>query len=554
MGFTLIEGVSNFDGHHPGLMFSPAIDLKHGLKPSKEVAILYGYLTTYFQSLSFYVFGENLLSIWITTGIFYACSLWLFYRIFQFLMSSWLAFLTVLLIFLVHPYSVYPWSNYYSCAFNLLAVLLLANTLSDQSPAITRRTTLSQRDAFFSSLVGLAMGGAILCRYSAIISICPPPIIFFALEFCWSEKATRQQRLKQGVLILFGALSTFLMFAAYCLYAGVWNDFLAENQVVSKVWQSYFLGTLGYRDGSVSLFFLGSLLKNIYAFAFQENLRLSIFSIIFLLMVTFSSFYVLLKFLDLYRFKKKGNSGSSQSFRLNNGDRVAFFLSLSSIFAYANSIHLYESFRLVNGAAIGFGVVTYLAFVRMPEWCDMRQHFRGFYRLIMLALLTLLATCLLKNLLPINNKLQWESLDMAKIVQWRGNQIPSKVFAHQILPLFVEEHYTKFSEVLEKFDDSYIIVNNTNDTLLNIVSDKRKAYLLPALLISGFWEKIGDLERGRQAIASGKALIITYNTLDIPEGYHEILRRRTLGMPLDSTDPNIFTVVLAKVGAKRIAP
>jgi hypothetical protein len=554
IGFSIVEGVSNFDFHHPGLMFSPAIDLKHGLKPFKEVAILYGYLTTYFQSLSFYVFGENLLSIWILTGIFYACSLGLFYRIFQSVMSPKLSFLTVLLIFLVHPYSVYPWPNYYSCAFNLLAILLLARTFFDRSPAISPSHTLSRRDRIFSGLAGVAMALAILCRYSAIVSICLPPVVFFVAEFCWSEKALRNRLFRQGLLILLGALTAFLLFAAYCLYAGVGNDFLTQYQIVSEVWQSHFSTILGYRSGSVGVLFLGSLLKNIYTFAFQENLRLSIFSVNFLLMVVFSSCYIFLKMVNLDRTFKQDNSGSNQFLKLNNFDRLAFFLGLSSIFSYANSIHIYESFRLANGASIGFGVVIYLLLVRVPEWFEIKRNSQRFYRFLMLVLITFLASCFLKNLLPLN-KLQWNSYwDTTRIMQWRGNQIHSKAFAHQMLPIWAEEHYGKFAEILEKFDDSYIIVNNTNDTLLNVVSDKHKAYLLPASIVPGFWEKMGDLERGKLAIASGKAIIITHNRLDMPEGYHEVLQRQTLSVPVNTDAPNALTMVFAKVEAKKPVP
>ena len=53
-------------------MYVPALDLKHGLVPYKEILIAYGYLTTWIQSVSLTVLGDSLMSIGIVTGLFYS--------------------------------------------------------------------------------------------------------------------------------------------------------------------------------------------------------------------------------------------------------------------------------------------------------------------------------------------------------------------------------------------------------------------------------------------------------------------------------------------------
>src|SRR6266481_626971 len=69
-----VESSVNSDSHHWGFMYVPALDLKHGLLPYRDILIAYGYLTTWIQAVSLSVLGESLKSIGIVTGLFYSMS------------------------------------------------------------------------------------------------------------------------------------------------------------------------------------------------------------------------------------------------------------------------------------------------------------------------------------------------------------------------------------------------------------------------------------------------------------------------------------------------
>jgi hypothetical protein len=527
IGLSVIEGLCNYDYHHPGLMLSPALDLKHGLKPFKDIVILYGYLSTYLQSLALYLLGENLLAIWTATGVFYAAALVLSYQIFQQFLPRFLAFITTVFLFLLHPYVTFPWSNYYSYTFSLVALLCFSQSLqsSQTVPGRFRRSQASR-----AVMTGMAFSAAILCRSSAALAIVLPMGIFCLLEYVTSTADFRQWLRQQVAWMLVGSGTAFLIFAGYCISVGVWGDFLAQSAIVEQHWRSIWLGLLGYREGSETLFLLGTLGKKILLPLQQitQDLRLSIFSVNFLAMVAFAIGY------SWCKLRQRLMSAS---------DRIAFLLSLFSIFSYINAVHNYEVFRLVNGAAIGLGVISYLLIVKLSQQLKLRQ--RQIYQFVIGMGLTCLAVVLLNSLLPLN-KPHWASFwDTHRILKGQGNQIPASTLAHQLFLPQQEAYYKEIAEVLAQFDQSYILINETNNSLLSIISDKPKAYLMPAFISEGLKTDLGDRQRAEQAIRSGKAIIMTFAYQPIPPGYQPIRRLSTMGLPPDH--PFAVTLISAAV-------
>ena len=118
-----IESVVNNDYAHWAWYYVPALDLFRGAVPYADTLIPYGYLSSLIQSFSLAVFGERLLSIGIITGLFYSLSLFLSYLVFLKFLKKGLAFVSVLLIFLIHPYIIYPAPNYFVYPFQLLALI-----------------------------------------------------------------------------------------------------------------------------------------------------------------------------------------------------------------------------------------------------------------------------------------------------------------------------------------------------------------------------------------------------------------------------------------------
>jgi len=107
--FSVIESKLNTDAHHWGLMYANAIDLVRGSIPFKEIFIQYGILTTIIQGFSLVIFGNKAISIGIITGLFYSCSLYISYLLWQKIIGKNLASFSTILMFLLHGYIIYPY-------------------------------------------------------------------------------------------------------------------------------------------------------------------------------------------------------------------------------------------------------------------------------------------------------------------------------------------------------------------------------------------------------------------------------------------------------------
>jgi hypothetical protein len=531
-GFTLLEGIFNFDFHHPGLMFIPAQDLYHGFKPFKEIVILYGYLSTYIQSLAIMVFGETYLSIWIVTGLFYAASLWLSYQVFRYLLTPLTALLTTGFLFLLHPYALYPWPNYYWYFFILLTIWCLIKVLP-QDDGIK----LSQRQqATWATLSGMALGAAWLCRYSAVMPTLAPIVLFFMGEWAWNEKSQRRHLLRLFQWIILGGLTVFVIFTGYCLDRGVLADSWSQSKIATEEFRAFWLTHYGYQGGSETLFLAGVVLQKMLQSlqTFSQNLRLAIMSLNFFIIVGGVATYIILKI--------------RSSTNLNSTDRVAFLLSLFAIFAYTNA-HVYEIFRLANGAAIEFGVISYGLLVRLPQSCQCQIRWRRIYQFGLATLFAILATVWLKDLLPLNQRLGMSYWDTTKIWPQPSRQGPIPALVHQRFnPITV--NYEEIADILKQYDSSFIVVNDTNDSNLTLLSDKPKAYLMPAYITDGLRQRIGDQARAQSAIASGKAIILTFQENNIPPGYQEVRRVRFRERPKEWR--NAILKILAKTRPDRL--
>jgi hypothetical protein len=109
-----IESMVNYDSLHWGWTYGPILDLKRGAIPFSEIFMAYGYVPALVSVMALTVFGERLMNIGIVTGLFYSLTLFLSYRVFVSFLQKQLAFIAVLLVFLIHPYIIYPGVNYYA--------------------------------------------------------------------------------------------------------------------------------------------------------------------------------------------------------------------------------------------------------------------------------------------------------------------------------------------------------------------------------------------------------------------------------------------------------
>ncbi|MFM6080607.1 MAG: glycosyltransferase family 39 protein, partial [Dolichospermum sp.] len=221
IGLSIIESTLNTDAHHWGLMYANAADLNRGLIPYKEIFIQYGFLTTFIQSLSLNIFGNTVVSVGIITGIFYAANIYLSYCLWRKILNRWSSALSSVVMFLVHGYIIYPWSNYFSYTFLLISLLFLT-----ASPQRRNRYLLS---GFFLALSFLAR---------QTFFILAPIYLYFLLIYISSEQDKRKILLKNIAMFHVGILSVIGAFLLYVIIESAFADWINQSFVIGKFYKT----------------------------------------------------------------------------------------------------------------------------------------------------------------------------------------------------------------------------------------------------------------------------------------------------------------------------
>jgi len=155
----------NQDFHHWGLQLSYLIDYKNGFSFFQDIYLQYGQGQTLFLYIVDKIFEVNFFTIGIITQVIYSLNLILIYKIFCIFLKKKYALLILFFIYLIHPYIVYPWPDYYSgLCLTLSAYLLLSN---------------KNYSNFNYVFCGFLLFLSIFFRTSYLITIIPSFIIFF---------------------------------------------------------------------------------------------------------------------------------------------------------------------------------------------------------------------------------------------------------------------------------------------------------------------------------------------------------------------------------------
>jgi hypothetical protein len=117
IAMSALNSALRTDSHHWGLMLSNALDLSEGRVPYRDFTIQYGYFTTLVQSWWGSLFGFSFMSFGILTAIVYCGLLYQVYAVIRHLGAPWVATLFLAMAFVLHPFPIYPWSDYYAGFF-----------------------------------------------------------------------------------------------------------------------------------------------------------------------------------------------------------------------------------------------------------------------------------------------------------------------------------------------------------------------------------------------------------------------------------------------------
>jgi Dolichyl-phosphate-mannose-protein mannosyltransferase len=468
--FSWIETIVNIDSLHWGLMYVPALDVHRGAIPYKDTAIIYGWLTTWIQSVFIGIFGEKLTSIGIPTGITYALTLQLSYRVFLRFLPRYFAFFSTFVMFLLHPYIVYAWSNYFSYTFLLGAILLLPNTYR-----VSRRTLLA----------GVMLGLSLLCRYSAALAILPPFFLFFI--YCWlTEKPRRRAVFAGGSIFAIGFLIPIGAFLGYLLSQGVLADFWCQNREVVAAW-----------GGGVTL---ANIIPKLLTCIIYPGWGVTGFHDARILFFSLNFVGVLLVLGRIIR-RKLGNT--------------LVLVSLISLFGYLNTAHIYEVFRLINASSLGIGLIAYICAALSVK---------GWLRLPLIILLV--APCFIwaDDLILARNSSSYYPWPLSRF-EGTNNAVPTmKLFEGKRMSQKYYNFYAQIDQKLAKYDDRYIVLNNTADPLLTVLRNRPRATQLSVPISPGFSACCRESTKIDQIIGAKPAIIFSLSEPKIP-GYTVLFKQ-----------------------------
>jgi hypothetical protein len=485
LGLSVIESTVNQDIHHWGLMYVPAWELKHGLIACKDVLIYYGVLTSWIHSIGLTILGENFRAIGITTGLFFAFSLILQYQIFKAFLSRQAALFALLIVFLWHGYIVYPWPNYFTYTFELLAVLALI-----QGRGL-------RRDLWAGFWVGLA----ILARYTAVQSVLPPFIIFFAYQSVVHRQGLRQFS-QRCLLFGVGLLIPWLTWLVYLIVNQGLDQFLRHNLLTLQAMVAQ--GSIVSRSGSAMFF--SNILHGEVFFAPRDSRSMALSLLLVLdLWVVLS---ILWRLINRYRKALPGQAP------IDRQEDIVCLVSLVSLFGYLNGLNLYEVFRVINGASIGVGLIFYYL-----ESEKLRGQFKA-WRWGGMTLLSLLCLHWSGSLLftPTSSVLFPWNFRSPQVELVKQTDIP--IFAGKFLTRPFSDRYHQLKATLDTFDPTWPIVNYTIDTISVLVDpDRPRLQKSPAYfpaMQAGLTDEVAQIQ---QAIAARRAIVLAPPGLAVPPGY-----------------------------------
>lgn len=113
-----------FDGGHHGSILLNALDIINNRIPYKEIFLQYGFLNAYINSIFLDLFNHDILSIYISTSLFYFSSILLIGFLSREFNNYYALIYSILVCIFNHPIPEYPWPNYSAFFFMTLSIYL----------------------------------------------------------------------------------------------------------------------------------------------------------------------------------------------------------------------------------------------------------------------------------------------------------------------------------------------------------------------------------------------------------------------------------------------
>lgn len=415
------------------------------------------------------------MSVGIITGVFYSLTLFLSYRIFLRFLTKQLALISVLLLFLIHPYIIYPGANYFMYTFQLLALIFFF-----QYP----------KHRFYGLLSGFFLSMSVLSRYSSFIAVLPPFVIMLLWDLI-AVKDARKRTCEKIMILSCGFLVPLMLFFWYLLAKSSLGYFVDQNRILLNI-----MGNAG--DIETYLNFVASILQVVPSLA--SDFRGKLFTLILIICL----------FVIIRESVGKFFSRDTKTVCVRSD---IIFICLIAVFGYLNSIHVYETVRLVNGSAIGVGICVFVFYNLFMKISKPLKYLMTF--LIILLFLTLSSSLFFKH--TTSSYYPWK---------WRmffGGSVTNKtiaIFKGKLLTKEYNDFYQEVYDTLAPFKDSYYIINYTFDVVAFAMNDLRRVQITPVN-----YPGLDDVFKQANVIDRKEAIILSQQRLEFP-GYTEIFYKK----------------------------
>jgi len=470
-----IESMVNYDNLHWGWAYIAALDTKRGAIPHSEIIIFYGYIYTWIQSVALILFGERLMSVGIITGLFYSFTLFLSFRVFLRFMPKHLSFIAVGIIFLIHPYIIYPLANYFAYTFELLALIFFLRY---------------SENCYNGFIAGFLLSMSLLSRYSSVIAILPPFIILLGWEF-FTVQGTKKRIIEKIGIVSSGFFIPLILFFTYLAMNSALDDFFYQNKMLIRI--------IGRGDSIYTyLNFLASVLQINESYA--SDLRGKLFTLILIVCL-----FIIIRESIRRVFDKPVKSAYAHY------DIVA--VCLVTVFGYLNSVHVYETFRLVNGASLGIGIVVFVFYNVFTQTMKPVKYLIVFS--VILLCLFLSTSMFFKT--TTSSYYPWR-----KDVLFHNGVINKTIgiFKGKLLTKEYNDFYQEVFDVIAPYKNSCHILNYTSDIVALLINDLPRIQIAP---VNFPW--LDDISKQAKLVDRNEAVILSYKTLDLPD-YKIIFKKK----------------------------
>lgn len=302
-----VYSIYNTDPHHWGFIVGTALDFIRGKWLFSEVYVQYGAgQAILFRVLSF-VLPINYTSVGILTSVAYALHLLVLFACVRRISNAKLALQITAIAFLIHPFAIYPWPDYFAgLCISLACYCLLAATQH------------GGRSRYVAT--GLFLFLAFVFRNSYLLSISGALMVFLCLSSL--SKDGRKHQLYLSISVFAGLVAAYLAFLSFQGNAGRW-----------------YTQNFGAATGSSYEYGILTVVRSLLDLVVTENLSLTVFLGLFLI-----NAHTILSLLR--NGEKEIVNGESE-----RSDRwVGIFLCVLGCVGISQSLHSLEVFRLQNSS------------------------------------------------------------------------------------------------------------------------------------------------------------------------------------------------------------